>query len=134
MSGLEYRPTVWVNIYNRIRLLDFSDQPECQLRRRTNTSIKTSIQSDKLITDKFNSDCEMEEDAVSSDSILDFSDLKSLQRDITTQTQNMIERVNSRMSEDLDSLNEPYKKLQNFVRHKETQGLFSMPLNEYYQE
>ena len=25
VSGLEYRPTVWVNIYNRIRLLDFSD-------------------------------------------------------------------------------------------------------------
>ena len=27
LLGLEYRPTFWVNIYNRVRLLDFNDEP-----------------------------------------------------------------------------------------------------------
>ena len=28
--GMEYRPTFWINIYNRLRHLDFSDLPECE--------------------------------------------------------------------------------------------------------
>jgi len=28
LLGLEYRPAFWINIYNRLRLLDFSDLPE----------------------------------------------------------------------------------------------------------
>ena len=38
------------------------------------------------------------------------------------------------MSEDLEELNEPYRKFQNYVRSKDSQGMFSLQnINEYSQ-
>ena len=58
MLGFEYRPTIWIGIYNRLRLLDFSDLPEGAAVGKGNVKGKSSmdhIMEEKLVeeTDDF---------------------------------------------------------------------------------
>ena len=72
MIGLEYRPTFWINVYNRIRLLDFG--------------------KDNL----FKHESEQVEDDEEDDLEINFNDIKNdLQYTLEKQTNEIIRRVNS---------------------------------------
>jgi hypothetical protein len=48
MLGLEYRPTFWINIYNRLRHLDFSDLPEFKEARSQGITRNLSLREKDL--------------------------------------------------------------------------------------
>ena len=74
MIGLEYRPTFWINIYNRVRLLDFTT-----CKTTTEAFFKVETQEDE-----------------ESDLEINFNDIKNdLQFTLEQQTNEIIRRVNS---------------------------------------
>ena len=62
MLGMEYRPTFWINIYNRLRHLDFSDLPECAHYIADQRLIKRKVSLDSKLIETINDESEEKSD------------------------------------------------------------------------
>lgn len=56
LFGLEYRPTFWINIYNRVRLLEFVEVQDANVEKTSELAIirnlsKSKIDSEFILTD-----------------------------------------------------------------------------------